>query len=58
MPPVTFAQTRRSFGAKPTTGQTQGSAGMGGPPPQQQQLQIQQMLKLSTTQSLSQMWEE
>jgi len=37
MPPVTFAQTRRSFGAKPTTGQTQGPAGMGGPPPQQQQ---------------------
>ena len=37
MPPVTFAQTRRSFGAKPTTGQTQGPANMGGPPPQQQQ---------------------
>ena len=37
MPPVTFAQTRRSFGARPTTGQTQGPAGMGGPPPQQQQ---------------------
>ena len=37
MPPVTFAQTRKSFGATPTTGQTQGPAGMGGPPPQQQQ---------------------
>ena len=37
MPPVTFAQTKKAFGATPTTGQTQGPAGMGGPPPQQQQ---------------------
>jgi len=53
MPPVTFAQTKKAFGAKPTTGQTQGPAGMGGPPPQQQQ-SVDPILNAAAVQAVNQ----